>query len=128
MKLVKESISFQRGLDPKEVLGIGDPLFLEIISEEVKKIMLEFNGNSFEKESRLEIKESIAGFTIDHIYFYILYEKKEKRIGFKAGYFGYLMPVLGKRYAQYVNKSRKCKTLKGAVVILKRFIKELEDQ
>ena len=36
MKLVKESISFQRGIDPKETLGIGQKYLIEKWLEEMK--------------------------------------------------------------------------------------------
>ena len=128
--LVKESIyEFERGKDPKEILGIGDTLFSEIISEEIRKLMLEFDGNHFEQDFDIKKGSSFSSFYKDHVCFYIAYEKSERRIGFSAGYFGYNLPRLHvKTLAMYINKSKKCKSLKGAVLILKRFIKEYESK
>ena len=126
MKLVKEHISFERGKDPKEVLGIGDPFFQHAITEEVKKIMEEFNGSNFELEVDTIHGEVACFFHINNLQFYISFSKNAI-LRFTTGFFGW-----GKGWGKsnfsnetsnYFNESKRTDSLKGAIKILKTYLK-----
>jgi len=122
MKLVKESISFERGVDPKEILGIGDPIFAVSISEEMKKLMKEFEGNKFEIKTNSIDGEVSCFFNINRIVFYMAFSKNAI-LRFSVGYFGWYHAVFSKKSSKYLNQSKQCSSVEEAVKILKTYLK-----
>jgi hypothetical protein len=63
MKLVRESISFERGLNPKDALGIGPIVYDKQIVEKIKKLIEENVGGLYYEDLKYNSKLRIISIT-----------------------------------------------------------------
>jgi hypothetical protein len=125
--LVRESISFERGKDPKETLGIGEKRYFYIHSmrEEMNNLMKKYNGKNYYENVDEFHRASFVECEINKLIYYIQYNKKsellfrsnnEKSIPlFGSGYFGY-------KYGKYLTIHKSYYTLKESVDNLEKMI------